>query len=153
MEPKLTFRIATEDDLNDIVSLLSDDPLGALRESRTAGVSENYRRAFDLIRQDAHQELTVAEIAGVVVGTFQLTFIPYLTHQGGLRAQIEAVRVASAYRGSGIGTKMIQYAINRAKARGCSMVQLTTDKQRSAAIRFYEALGFKATHEGLKLSL
>ncbi|WP_332367842.1 GNAT family N-acetyltransferase [Spirosoma telluris] len=109
--------------------------------------------AFHRISNDPNQELTVAEINGEIVGTFQVSFIQYLTHQGGLRAQIEAVRVHSAYRGTGIGTQLFSYAINRAKEKGCSMVQLTTDKKRPRAIQFYETLGFVATHEGMKCKL
>ena len=90
---------------------------------------------------------------GGVVATFQLTFIQYLTYQGGLRAQIEAVRTNSAYRGQGIGTKVVAYAIERAREKGCHMLQLTSDKRRPDAIRFYESLGFTATHEGMKLKL
>ncbi len=153
MESELIFRLATEADLLPIINMLSDDPLGALREKVDVPISQNYVNAFNRIRTDSHQELTVAEINGEIVGTFQLTFIQYLTHQGGLRAQIEAVRVSSAYRGQGIGTGMFTYAINRAKQKGCYIFQLTTDKKRPGAIRFYETLGFIATHEGMKLSL
>lgn len=153
MTIELIFRLATEDDLTDIISLLADDPLGALREKAGATVSNQYLNAFSRIRSDSNQELTVTEFNGEIIGTFQLTFIQYLTHQGGLRAQIEAVRVKSAYRGQGIGTQLFSYAIRRAKEKGCSIVQLTTDKQRPGAIKFYEALGFAATHEGMKLKL
>ena len=97
--------------------------------------------------------MTVVEINGEIVGTFQLTFIQYLTHQGGLRAQIEAVRVSSAHRGKGIGAQMFNYAIDRVRKKGCYVLQLTTDKQRPRAIEFYESLGFVATHEGMKLTL
>ena len=90
---------------------------------------------------------------GEKVGTYQLTFIQYLTHQGGLRAQIEAVRTISNYRGQGIGTKVFEYIIERAKQKGCNMLQLTSDKQRPDAIKFYEAIGFVPTHEGMKLKL
>ena len=149
----LTFRLATKDDLLAIIQMLADDPLGALREKIKTPLPEAYLNAFAKIRNDSNQELTVAEIDGEIVGTFQLTFIQYLTHQGGLRAQIEAVRVSSAHRGKGIGTQLFSYAINRAKEKGCYVVQLTTDKQRLRAIQFYEALGFVATHEGMKLTL
>lgn len=153
MEQTLTFRLATEDDLGAIVTMLADDSLGATRESIALPLSERYTNAFQRIAQDPNQELTLAELNGEIVGTFQLTFMQYLTHQGGLRAQIEAVRVHSAYRGMGIGAAMFQYALSRAKEKGCYMVQLTTDKQRSDAIRFYESLGFVSTHEGMKLKL
>jgi GNAT superfamily N-acetyltransferase len=95
----------------------------------------------------------VVEMNGEKVATFQLTFIQYLTHQGGLRAQVDAVRTHSKYRGKGIGTKVFKYIIDRARSRGCNMVQLTSDKQRPDAIKFYEMVGFVATHEGMKLKL
>ena len=87
------------------------------------------------------------------VGVMQLTFIPYLTYQGGWRALIEGVRVASEFRSKGIGREMIQWAIGRARERGCHVLQLTTDKERVDALRFYESLGFAASHEGMKLHL
>jgi ribosomal protein S18 acetylase RimI-like enzyme len=151
MNNNLTFRLATKEDLIDIVSMLADDNLGATREKFSETLSENYLKAFEAINADPNQELTIAEMEGVKVGTFHLTFIQYLTHQGGLRAQIEAVRTHSKFRGQGIGSKMFAYAINRAKEKGCVMVQLTTDKQRPEAIKFYENIGFVATHEGMKL--
>jgi GNAT superfamily N-acetyltransferase len=153
MEKELTFRLATKDDLLDIVNMLADDGLGAKREKPSDNLSENYIKAFDIINADRNQELTIVEMNGVKVATFHLTFIQYLTHQGGLRAQIEAVRTNSNYRGQGIGKKVFDYAIEKAKQRGCVMVQLTTDKQRPDAIRFYETLGFVATHEGMKMRL
>lgn len=153
MQPDLTFRLATEVDLIAIIQLLADDPLGASREKIVTPLPATYLQAFATIRNDSNQELMVAEMDGEIVGTFQLTFIQYLTHQGGLRAQIEAVRVSSAHRGKGIGKIMFNYAIARAEQKGCYVVQLTTDKQRPGAIRFYETLGFVATHEGLKLTL
>ena len=153
MQSDLTFRLATENDLIDIVQMLSDDPLGALREKIETPLPQAYSQAFARIKADSNQELTVPEIDGQIVGTFQLTFIQYLAHQGGLRAQIEAVRVSSAHRGRRIGTQMFSYAIDRAKEKGCYVVQLTTDKQRPRAIQFYKSLGFVATHEGMKLTL
>lgn len=153
MNSDLTFRLATEDDLVDIINMLADDPLGAFREKAQTPLPETYSQAFARIKNDKNQELTVAEIDGEIVGTFQLTFIQYLTHQGGLRVQIEAVRVKSAHRGNGIGATMFRYAIDRAKGKGCYVLQLTTDKQRPQAIKFYESLGFLATHEGMKLQL
>lgn len=139
--------------MTDIVQMLSDDPLGALREKIETPLPATYSQAFARIKNDSNQELTVAQIDGEIVGTFQLTFIQYLTHQGGLRAQIEAVRVSSNHRGKGIGATMFEYAIDRAKEKGCYVVQLTTDKKRPRAIQFYESLGFVATHEGMKLTL
>ncbi len=153
MQHELHFRRATIEDLPAIVHMLANDPLGATREQYTDVLSENYINAFHIIDADKHQELTIVELNGEPVATFHLSFIQYLTHHGGLRAQIEAVRTDARYRNQGIGKKVFAYAINRAKERGCVLVQLTTDKQRPDAIRFYENLGFTATHEGMKLKL
>jgi GNAT superfamily N-acetyltransferase len=152
-EQALTFRLATKENLPAIVGMLHDDTLGATREQFSEVLHSNYRKAFDIITADPNQELTVAEMNGAIVATFHLTFIQYLTHQGALRAQIEAVRTHSGYRGRGIGKKVFEYAINRAKQKGCVMVQLTTDKKRPDALRFYESIGFVATHEGMKMKL
>lgn len=149
----LHYRLATEVDLIDIVGMLADDPLGQRREVVQLPLPATYLVALDRIRADPQQELTVVEQEGVIVGTFQLTFIQYLTYQGGVRAQIEAVRVRSGYRGQGIGTAIFRYAIERATRRGAHLLQLTTDKQRPDARRFYESLGFVASHEGMKLTL
>ena len=138
MNAELTFRLAVENDLYDIVQMLADDSLGATRESINGTLTNNYKIAFEKIRNDPNQELTVVEMNGEKVATFQLTFIQYLTYQGGMRAQIEAVRIHSKFRGQGIGTKVFEYAIKRAKEKGCHMVQLTSDKKRPDAIRFYE---------------
>ena len=153
MNNELKFRLAKADDLADIVKMLSDDTLGATREKFELILSDNYLKAFENITNDPNQELTIIELNGEKVGTYQLTFIQYLTHQGGLRAQIEAVRTISNYRGQGIGTKVFEYIIERAKQKGCNMLQLTSDKQRPDAIKFYEAIGFAPTHEGMKLKL
>lgn len=150
---ELKFRLAQADDLIDIVRMLSDDTLGATREKFEPGLSNNYLKAFENITNDPNQELTIVEMNGEKVSTYHLTFIQYLTHQGGLRAQIEAVRTNSNFRGQGIGTKVFEYIIDRARQRGCNMLQLTSDKQRPDAIKFYEAIGFVATHEGMKLKL
>lgn len=153
MENGLVFRLAEADDLVDIVRMLSDDTLGATREKFEDNLSENYLKAFQYILNDPNQELTVVEMNSEKVATFQLTFIQYLTHHGGLRAQVEAVRTSSKYRGQGIGTKVFEYIIERARQKGCIMVQLTSDKKRPEAIKFYETLGFSPTHEGMKLKL
>ena len=153
MDNALKFRLATKDDLPDIIRMLADDTLGTSREEVTINLSDNYLKAFDRIISDTNQELTIVEMNGEKVATFQLTFIQYLTHQGGLRAQVEAVRTNSKHRGQGIGTKVFGYLIHRAKLKGCNMLQLTSDKQRPEAIKFYEAIGFIATHEGMKLNL
>lgn len=150
---ELTYRLATEADLAAIIRLLADDPLGGKREAFALPLPMAYVRAFQAIAEDANQELTVVEAAGDLLATFQISFLQYLTYQGGLRAQIEAVRVKREYRGQGIGTKILQYVIQRARSRGAHLLQLTTDKQRPEAKRFYEALGFVDSHEGMKLHL
>ncbi len=153
MDNELHFRLAKIQDLAHIVRMLSDDVLGATREKFELNISSNYINAFERISADTNQELTVVEMNGEIVATFQLSFIQYLTQQGGLRAQVEAVRTSSSHRGQGIGTKVFQYIINRAKEKGCNLLQLTTDKKRTEAIKFYKAIGFTSSHEGMKLSL
>ncbi|MEU4821584.1 N-acetyltransferase family protein [Actinomadura citrea] len=149
----MTFREATVDDLPEIVRLLADDPLGSTRETPGEEIPEAYFRAFAAIEKDPNNTLVVAEIAGAVAGTLQLTFIPGLTYTGGERAQIEGVRVAAEQRGAGLGQVMITWAIDRARARGCRVVQLTTDRQRPDAIRFYQKIGFRPSHMGMKYHL
>ncbi|WP_258098321.1 GNAT family N-acetyltransferase [Marinoscillum pacificum] len=144
-------RKATKDDVFAIVAMLADDDLGAKRENFQQPLPEVYLKAFEVIISDPHQELMVVEKEQEVIGTMQLSFIQYLTYQGGVRAQIEAVRIRKDQRGTGLGTQMFEWAINRAKERGAHVLQLTSDKQRRDAIRFYESLGFVATHEGMKL--
>jgi len=147
-------RRAMSEDVAAIVGLLADDTLGRQREQVGGGrLDDAYRRAFDAIDADPRQLLVVADLDGEVVGTLQLSFIPYLTYRGGERAQIEAVRVAAAHRGTGLGRRMLEWSIEQARQRGCHLVQLTTNKERTDARRFYESLGFEATHEGMKLSL
>lgn len=148
-----TFRRARADDVPDIVRLLADDPLGATRERYESPLPESYARAFRAIEQDANNELVVACRGERVVGVLQLTYIPSLTYQGGWRALVEGVRVDSGERSQGLGKTLFEWAIARARERGCHMVQLTTDKARPDAKRFYESLGFVASHEGLKLHL
>ena len=144
------FRDARREDVPSIVALLADDMLGAGRE---AELDDAYWTAFDQIAADTSNRLIVAEIDGQVAGTLQLTLLPGLSRHGMLRAQIEAVRVAAWQRGQGLGRAMIEWAIEQARGHGCGLVQLTSDKRRPDAIRFYEALGFTASHEGLKLPL
>ena len=149
----LTIRRATRSDLPAIVHLLADDPLGAEREADVSPLPACYDAAFDAIDGDANQELVVAEDDGRVIAVLQLTFIPYLAYQGSWRALIEGVRVAADRRSAGIGRRLIEWCIERARQRGCGMVQLTSNKSRVDAIRFYEGLGFAASHEGFKLPL
>ncbi|UTV30937.1 GNAT family N-acetyltransferase [Photobacterium atrarenae] len=147
------FRPATQDDLETLVLMLQDDALGSQREDGTLPLNANYLQAFDAIQADPNNQLMVAEIQDRVVGMLQLTFIPYLTHIGSWRCLIEGVRIHTDYRGQGLGEQMFQYAIGQAQEKGCQLVQLTSDKQRPDALRFYEKLGFVATHEGFKLRL
>src|SRR5699024_3360754 len=153
MKTDILFRTATIQDLDKIVHMLADDALGSQREHYDDPLPESYFKAFRAIEADPNNELVVACDEGEVVGILQMTFTPYITHQGGWRATIEGVRVSSSSRGKGVGSKMFQWAIKRAEKRGCHLVQLTTDKQRNDALRFYENLGFQATHQGLKLKL
>ena len=147
-------RRAQRDDLVRIVELLAADQLGATRDGiASAEDLEPYLRAFEAIDTDPAQLLVVATVGGEVIGTMQLSFIPGLARRGSLRAQIEAVRVADRYRSRGLGEAMFRWAIDEARRRGCSLVQLTTDKSRADAHRFYARLGFVASHEGLKLRL
>ena len=149
----LTFRQATRSDVPDIVRMLADDALGQTRESFGSPLPASYYAAFDAIRGDPNNELVVACLAGRAVGVLQLTFIPYLTYRGSWRAQIEGVRVDASVRSRGVGRRLFEWAIDRAGQRGCHLVQLTSDKTRADAIRFYESLGFVASHEGFKLQL
>lgn len=153
MDKNLNFRTATKEDLPGIIRMLADDILGASREMISAGYSEKYLKAFEKIQSDPNQELTVVEMNGQTVATFQLTFIQYLNHEGGLRAQVESVMTDSGFRRQGIGTEMIKYAIRRAGEKGCVLIQLTSDKKRPDAIRFYKSLGFIDSHEGMKLKI
>jgi GNAT superfamily N-acetyltransferase len=148
----ITFRQAAPEDLAAIVALLADDPIGRLREN-PATSDTRYRDAFAAIERDPNQLLAVAERSGQVIGVLQLSFIPGLTRQGMWRGQIEGVRVAAGERASGIGRAMLEWAVEECRRRGCGLAQLTSDKRRTGAHGFYEALGFEATHEGYKLSL
>ena len=149
----IEIRRAMREDVPAIVRLLADDPLGRLRERDETPLPQSYYAAFAAIDADPCHELVVVELAGEVIGTLQLTTLPYLTHQGGLRAQIEAVRVDRRHRDLGIGQRLFVWAIDRARERGCRMVQLTTNASRGDAHRFYERLGFVASHIGMKLDL
>lgn len=150
----MLFRKATKDDVPFIIQMLANDKLGKLREDYQNPLPQKYYEAFARIDTDPNQELVVVENeATEIIGTLQLSFIPYLTYQGGIRAQIEAVRIREDVRGTGIGHQMFEWAIERARQRKAHLVQLTTDKSRPEALHFYEKLGFKATHEGMKLHL
>lgn len=149
----MRIREATSADLPDVVALLADDGLGRGREQPTDPLPSAYLAAFEAIEADPHNLVAVAEDDAGLVGTLQLTFIPGLTRLGAWRAQVEGVRVAARARGQGIGQQLIAWSVDEARRRGCRLVQLTSDKRREDAHRFYAALGFRATHEGFKLSL
>ena len=150
----MKIRSAHKEDIPFIVQMIAIDELGRLREDYQNPLPEKYYVAFENIKNDSNQELVVLENeTGVVIGTLQLSFIQYLTYQGGIRAQIEAVRVHTEYRSQGIGKQLFEWAIQRAKDNGAHVVQLTTDKERSDAFKFYGKLGFTASHEGMKLHL
>ena len=134
--------------------MLAHDKLGSLREQFNDPLPLKYYQAFEKIIKDPNQELVVLESRyGEVIGTLQLSFIQYLTYQGGMRAQIEQVRILETERGKGLGNQLFQWALKRAKEKGAHIVQLTTDKKRPEAVKFYEGLGFKSSHEGMKLHL
>jgi GNAT superfamily N-acetyltransferase len=149
-----TLRRATAEDVVAIVELIAADQLGASRDGvRDDADLAAYTTAFLAIDADPAHLLVVAESSGEIVGTMQLSFMPGLARRGELRAQIEAVRVAESFRGSGLGAAMMGWAIGEARRRGCGLVQLTSDKSRTDAHRFYQRLGFVASHEGMKLAL
>lgn len=149
--PTIAIRRATASDLEAIVGMLADDELGSTREN-PADLAP-YEAAFARIEADPNQLLAVMERDGAVIGTLQLTFIPGLSFQGAIRAQIEAVRVASGERGGGLGKQLINWAIEQARQRGAKMVQLSSNSTRIDAHRFYRNLGFDQSHTGFKLSL
>lgn len=147
----MKFRKAVREDVPAIIEMIVDDDLGKLRENLQDPLPKEYYRAFESIDSNEDQELIVVEHEGKIIGTMQLTFLQYLTYQGGIRAQIEAVRIHRSQRGKGLGETFLQWAIDHAKERGVHLMQLTTDKKRPEALKFYEKLGFKASHEGMKL--
>jgi GNAT superfamily N-acetyltransferase len=147
----LILRSARRDEVSAIVAMIADDGLGRGREAISN--PQAYYDAFDEMAKDPNNRLLVAEQDGHIVGTLQITFIRGLSRQGAKRAQIEAVRVAAGHRGQGLGREIFLRAIELARTEGCALVQLTTDKKRADAHRFYETLGFVASHEGMKLAL
>lgn len=148
----MIFRKAIEKDVIQIVEMIADDELGKTRENFQVPLPIEYINAFRKINADENQELIVVEDEkSEIIGTLQLTFIQYLTYCGGIRAQIEAVRIRKDIRGVGLGRKMIEWAIKRAQKKNAHVLQLTTDKKRLIAIKFYEDLGFKSSHEGMKM--
>jgi GNAT superfamily N-acetyltransferase len=153
MHDELIIRTARKEDLPAIIRMLADDALGSTRELVTKPLLSSYYAAFDAIAVDPHNHLIVAEFAHAVVGTLQLTFTPSLSYQGRPRATVESVRADATLRGQGIGTALMQYAIDLAREHGCVLMQLSTHKTRVDAHRFYERLGFTAGHVGMKLML
>ncbi|MFZ1701893.1 MAG: GNAT family N-acetyltransferase [Pyrinomonadaceae bacterium] len=149
----MLIRSSTINDLPEIIRMLADDFLGKQRERFEDPLPESYVNAFREIEADSNNELIVAEADGRVIGTLQLTFTPSISFQGGKRCTVESVRVDEQYRGEGIGRRMMLWAIERAKERGCISMQLTTNSDRIDAHRFYENLGFAGTHLGMKLGL
>ncbi|MHB0756611.1 N-acetyltransferase family protein [Polaribacter sp. M15] len=148
----MNYRKATEKDLTAIVKMMADDVLGKKRENFNTPLPNSYMNAFKNIEADKNQELIVLENKKLeIIGTLQISYLQYISYCGGIRAQIENVFIRADQRGLGIGKKMFEWAINRAKEKNAHMVQLTSNKERPRAIKFYENLGFKATHEGMKL--
>lgn len=150
---EVVFRPAKRADLPSIVRMLAEDDLGSRRERFEEPLPESYFEAFEQIENDPNHELIVAELDGEVVGTLHLMFLLSISYQGGLRAQVESVRVEGKVRGQGIGSRMMKWAVEKAQARGAHLVQLTTHRSREDVHRFYERLGFTKSHVGMKLSL
>ncbi|MGK9459921.1 N-acetyltransferase family protein [Streptomyces sp. G6] len=147
----LEIRPTIEDDLSAIVAMLADDPLGARRESPDD--LSPYLAAFERLSADPNQHLVVAVRDGRVAGTLQLTIVPGLSRRGATRSVIEGVRVHADERGGGLGTQLMEWAVDESRRQGCQLVQLTSDNTRADAHRFYERLGFSASHTGFKLQL
>lgn len=150
---QVSFRVARHADLPSIVRMLADDDLGSQREQYRHPLPETYDVAFERIERDANHELIVAELDGELIGTLHLMFLPSISFQGGLRAQVESVRVDKRFQSQGIGSAMMRWTIERARQRGAHVMQLTTHKTRLDAHRFYSKLGFESSHLGMKLSL
>ena len=152
-ENDVTIRPAGEDDLRAIIALLIDDPLGKTRERLEDPLPRSYVDAHRAMTAQGGNVYLVAERAGTVIGCLQVTFIAGISREGMTRANIEGVRVASSARGLGLGKTMMRDAIDRSREAGCGLVQLTTDARRTDAQKFYSALGFHASHVGMKLDL
>ncbi|MGW2170912.1 N-acetyltransferase family protein [Streptomyces sp. NPDC001705] len=147
----LEIRRTTAADLPAVVAMLADDPLGAQRESPDD--LDRYLAALERLDADPNQHVVVAVRDSRVVGTLQLTIVPGLSRRGATRSIIEGVRIHADERGSGLGTQLIEWAIDESRRQGCRLVQLTSDKTRTDAHRFYERLGFSSSHTGFKLQL
>lgn len=153
LSDNFAIRRASIDDLPEIVRLMADDELGSRRERFERPLPSSYTQAFAAIEADPNNELVVAAIGDKIVGTLQLTYIPYLSYQGSRRAMVESVRIDRELRSQGFGNRLMDWAIARARRQGCNMLQLASNKTRRDAHRFYERLGFVASHEGMKLML
>ena len=153
MTEEILLRTARREDLPSIVRLLADDDLGSSREKYEEPLPQSYHAAFEQIAADPNHELIVAESDGKVIGTLHLMFLPSISFQGGLRAQVESVRVDKECRRLGIGSQMMEWTIERARERGTHVIQLTSHLSRKDAHRFYKKLGFKGSHLGMKLDL
>jgi GNAT superfamily N-acetyltransferase len=153
MSLEFLIRPAVREDLPEIVRMLADDELGSQREKCEDPLPRSYYTAFEQIERDPNHQLIVAESDAGVIGTLHLTFLPSISYQGGLRAQVESVRVDKRYRNRGIGRQMMEWTIERARERGACFIQLTSHLSRKDAHRFYERLGFKGSHLGMKLDL
>lgn len=153
MQNNITIRKATKHDVVTIVKLLSDDILGSTREKFDDIIPQSYYNAFSAIDNDPNQMLVIGEIAGNPIATLQISFITNMSFQGGVRALIEGVHVDKNLRGNGIGKYLMEWAIDEARKKNCRFVQLTSNKKRVDAHRFYDRLGFTASHEGFKLDL
>jgi GNAT superfamily N-acetyltransferase len=149
---EIVLRVATRADVPAVLELLENDEISRSRMVSEATDAALWK-AFEEIDADPRNELIVADDDGEIVATCQLTFTPSLSRRGTERMTIEAVRVRSDRRGAGLGRVMMLWALDRARERGCGLVQLTTDKRRTSAHRFYTGLGFSATHDGMKLTL
>lgn len=148
-----TFTEAQRQDLDALVEMLADDALGSTRESYEQPLPQGYLDAFEAISNNPNCKLIVVKDGDKIIGMSQLDFITYLTYKGGIRAQIEGVRVHEGYRSQGIGHMLFEHMIQLSKERGCHMVQLTTNNQRPDAFRFYENFGFAHSHAGFKLEI
>lgn len=151
--PEPVYRAATRDDLPFMVRLVADDAVAPSSDAWTAETAPLYEQAFAALAADPNQEIYIAELDGKPIGMFQLTFIPGLLRLGLWRGLVESVHIIPSQRNRGFGSQMMRHAIARCRARGCGVVQLTSNKQRLDAHRFYRALGFTQSHEGFKLFL
>jgi GNAT superfamily N-acetyltransferase len=153
MNQKVSFRRAKQTDLSVIIHMLADDELASQRERDEHPLPQSYLKAFEEIDRDPHHELIVAELNGEVIGTLHLMFLPSLSYQGGLRSQVESVRIDRRFQNKGLGSQMMNYAIGQAQERDAHMMQLTSHNTRTDAHRFYKRLGFESSHIGMKLKL